>query len=56
MSDTILKLKDAAKQLTLSMPTLRRLIDDGTIKTISPSPGRRAVLQSEIDRYVESLK
>jgi hypothetical protein len=54
--DVVIKLKDAAKQLTLAMPTFRRLIDVGKIKTINPSPGRRAVLQSAIDAYVESLK
>jgi hypothetical protein len=46
---------EAAAQLRISLNALTHLVRDGKIKQIHVTKCRRAILQSEVERYVDSL-
>lgn len=50
--DYVLSIAEAAKILSISSRTLRRMIDAGTIAAIQVSPRRRGVLASELARHM----
>jgi len=50
-----ISLKETAAILSVSRPTLLKLLDERKLKSVRVSPGRRAVLRSELDRYLASL-
>jgi len=54
--DKAIKIKEVATILSVHYQTVWTLIKDGKLKAINVSAGRKAVLQSEINRYLESLK
>ena len=56
MQETILKPRDAAHFLTVSVSTFWKLVKTERIKVIRLSEKRIGVLQSELNAYVESLK
>jgi len=56
MTDKLIKMKQAADQLTLSRSTFYNLILAGKISRVMVSEGRYAIKQSELDRYLEELK
>jgi len=56
MTDKLIKMKQAADQLTLSRSTFYNLILAGKISRVMVSEGRFAIKQSELDRYLEELK
>lgn len=55
MNDMAMNLNDVAKALTVHRNTVLTLIKNGKLKAVRVSPGRRAVLQSELNRYLSTL-
>jgi excisionase family DNA binding protein len=55
MDKNILRVKDAARQLTVSMSTFWKLTKAGKIKTVRVSENRIGVYQSDIDDYLATL-
>lgn len=56
MLDKALKINDAASVLSIHRTHLYKLIRDGKISAFYITPGRRVILQSEIERYITSRK
>lgn len=52
----IVTVDEAKAQLRISRRTFYRLVAEGRIRVIHPSPGRTAVTQRELDAYVASLE
>lgn len=56
MNDQIYTLKESASLLRVHIQTLYRLIKSGDIKSLSITEGRKGILSSELERYIESRK
>ena len=56
MSSTLLTVDEAAQQLRVSRRTFYRLVSEGRIRVVHPTPGRTLVTQRELDAYVASLE
>jgi excisionase family DNA binding protein len=55
MEQNILRAKEAARQLTVSMGTFWKLTKAGKLKTVKVSEKRLGVYQSEVDAYLARL-
>lgn len=56
MSEPLLTVDEFAAELTVSRRTLSRLIKDGRVRVVHPSPGRIAITRREADAYKASLE
>ena len=56
MNEKILTTKQAREQLTIGISTFWKLVNEGKLNVIKLSVKKTGVLQSEIDRYIQSLK
>jgi len=55
MNDKALKIKDVALTLSVHRQTVWNLIKAGKLEAVRVSPRRRAILQSEINRYLNTI-
>ena len=55
-NERALNFAQVAEILTVHKATVYRLVGSGQLKAVNVSPGRKVVLQSELDRYLKSLK
>ena len=51
----LLTIPEVAKVLTVHRRTVNRLIEQGRIRIVRPSPGRVAVTRRELDAYMASI-
>lgn len=49
----LLTVREAARRLAVSVPTVRRLLRDGKIPHVRPSPGVVRVKAADLDAYIE---
>lgn len=52
----LLTVDEAAKRLRVSRATFYRLVSDGRIRVVHPTPRRTLVTTRELDAYVSSLE
>ncbi len=53
---TALNLQEVARRLGVSDQVVRKLIHDGKLAAFKPAARRYRVLETELDRYVESTR
>lgn len=56
MPSELLTFAEVAGVLRCSVRSVQRLISEGRIRTVSPTPGRRRVERRELDAYLASLR
>jgi len=56
MQEQCFSLKEVARLLSIHRQSVWRLIKSGKLNAVNVTEGRRVILKSELDRYLESLK